>query len=900
MPFIEDDTAIKSKLSQFTLPALPICELDNCLQNHATLITANQRLARFRLQQFEKAQVQAGKAAWHTPHIMSWSVWLQELWQTHHAGQTGLLLSPQQETLFWRDVVNHDEQAHVLNPKALAKQAMDAWQILADYGIDPSCLLSGGEEHLALHRWAKEVQTRIAEMNPDFVQQSNKLQHLQQAITQPSSSQIIVDGFDTFHPAQISFFKHLQALGYQIFETTQDSEPAMPHLQVYHDEEAELRLVCQQIRAITAQDKHKTIGVFVPDLEQRAVQVSQILSEELAPELSTRPETDLEGQYFNLSLGSVLAKQPMIQAGLNLLALSIQPSLDVQTYSDMLHSPYLKGFDDEQMQRAALDKQLRANNYQHINVTQLLYVAQHSELSLPIFEDILHDLMGQPSEANGEILSFSGKQYFSAWLQQADHVLQNFGWADLAEISFEMAQLQGWKDMIHQLSGLDDFCGKLTWPEALGRLQEYAFEQLFRPAPGLANIQVMGFLEASHLRFDEAFIISMDDQTWPPAAKPHPLIPVDIQVQYQTPHANSEREWIYAQHVWQHLLHVSPALHVSYAKVREHQDMQPSPLLLGLEKAQDTPLSSQRYASHLQQQQPKLESIDDKANPVSNDESVRGGTGILAAESACPFQAFAKYRLKLEGIEIPCKGLNSREQGTLLHKVLEIFWHKHPSQQRLLDLIDAKILDAEIQSCISNAWSSLSRFIDKDTQQLEQERLSRLIRDWLHLEAERAPFKVVEREVWRDVKLGDLVLHTKLDRVDMDKQGHRMILDYKTGESTAGKALSERPDAPQLPAYLLAEQDKGLTVDALAFAQVRFQGMGFKGFAQEDGLLPSIKVYKGRKDAPQDWDALTQHWRESLNNLADEFMAGEAEVSPKNAQACTYCDFEGLCRIQRI
>ncbi len=590
----------------------------------------------------------------------------------------------------------------------------------------------------------------------------------------------------------------------------------------------------------------------------------------------------------------------MIQAGLTLLSLSIQPDLDASTYSDILHSPYLKGFAGEQMQRAALDKHLRSKNYAHIHLSQCLNIIHHGDLKLPVLEEVLQGFLELLSAKQGSAPNFSDKQYFSAWLQQAEHILQHFGWPEQAETPFEIAQLQAWKALIHQLSSLDDFCGKLTWPEALGRLQEYAFEQLFRPAPGLANIQVMGFLEASHLRFDEAFIISMDDQTWPPAARPHPLIPVEIQVQYQTPHANSEREWIYAQHVWQNLLHVSPTLHVSYAKVREHQDMQPSPLLLRLEKAQDMPLSSQRYASHLQQQQPKLEPIDDKANPVSNDESVRGGTGILAAESACPFQAFAKYRLKLEGIEIPCKGLNSREQGILLHKVLEIFWHKHPSQQRLLDLISAKMLDTEIQSCIANAWSSLERFIDKDTQQLEQERLSRLVRDWLHLEAERPPFKVVEREVWRDVKLGDLVLRTKLDRVDMDKQGRRMILDYKTGESSASKALGERPDAPQLPAYLLAEQDKGLIVGALAFAQVRFQGMGFKGFAQEDGLLPSIKVYKGKKDAPQDWDALTQHWRESLNNLADEFMAGEAEVRPKNAQACTYCDFEGLCRVQRI
>ncbi len=278
MPPIEDDINIKSKQDELTCDTLPICELHNYLCNHATLITANQRLARFRLQQYEQKQIQAGKTAWHTPRIMSWPAWLQTLWQEHQAKQTRVLLGRQQEALFWRDVVSHDEQIYVLNPKALAKQAMDAWQILADYLIDPSCLLSGGEEHLALYRWGKEIQVRITQANPAFVQQSEALQHLQQHIMIPYSDTIIVDGFDMFYPAQVTFFKHLQSLGYPILETIQDAKPATPHLHVYHDEEAELRAVCQHIRAIVTRDKSKTIGVFVPDLEQRAAQINQIFS----------------------------------------------------------------------------------------------------------------------------------------------------------------------------------------------------------------------------------------------------------------------------------------------------------------------------------------------------------------------------------------------------------------------------------------------------------------------------------------------------------------------------------------------------------------------------------------------------------------------------------------------
>jgi len=891
MMAVFEDFNVEPTTSIISITPIQAHDLKDKLEQKTVLITANQRLARFRLKQYETSQIAQGKKAWQTPHIVSWSVWLQELWV---ANQAGVLLSSQQEALFWRDVVGSDEEAHVLNAKALAKQAMDAWQILSDYAIDTSCLLSGGEEHIALHRWAEAVQVDIQQQNSNFVQRHELLGKLEKSILKHCSQSIILDGFDTLSPKQVQFLTHLQDLGYVVYEVSQETHTAQPCMQTYHDEEHELRLVCQKIRQNLEGKPNQLIGLFVPDLEQRASTVRQILSEELAPELSLKSATDLDGAYFNLSMGSVLAKQPLIQSVMRLLSLTVQSTLDSQTITGLLYNPYLKGFTDERVNRATLDKHIRANNNQNISLSQLLYIAQHDDLATPIFEETIQLLNAHLSESK----LFSGRKYLSAWLEVASQVLEDFSCFDNIELSFEIAQLQGWKDMLHQLSCLDDFCGKITWAEALGRLQEQAFEQIFRPAPGLANIQVMGFLEASNLKFDEAFIISMDDHTWPPAARPHPLIPVDIQVKYQTPHANSDREWLYAQTVWQNLMHVAPILHVSYAKTRDNQDVQPSPLLLGLEQEESASFSTHRFATQLQAQQVSLVDIDDATLSVDKVESIRGGTGVLASQSACSFQAFAKYRLKLEALEQPTRGLNSREQGILLHQALENFWQKNPSQKLLIDFIDAKALDAEIQSCISNAWASLHRLVAKDTQWLEERRLSRLIRDWLLLEAEREPFKVIEREVWRDVQLGGLVLHTKLDRIDVDKDGHRIILDYKTGESVASKALGERPDAPQLPAYLLAEQAKGLTVDAIAFAQVRMQGMGFKGFAKEDKVLPKLKAYKGRKDQPEDWDDLTQHWQETLHNLADEFMAGEAIVAPKNTQSCTYCDFSGLCRIQ--
>ncbi|MDX8384320.1 MAG: PD-(D/E)XK nuclease family protein, partial [Ghiorsea sp.] len=666
----------------------------------------------------------------------------------------------------------------------------------------------------------------------------------------------------------------------------------------YQHEEEEIRQVCQQIRSLLDQHPDANIGIFVPNLEQCAQQISRICSQELAPALSLQASDDSQGDYFNISVGSVLAKQPMIQAAFTLLSLTIKPQLQYQDISELLLNPYIIGYQEEATDRAKLDAYLRAHNNDQLSLQQLLASCQQTELLLPVFQQYLQHLHQQISHAN----DFSAKHKLSHWVMVSETLLAHFQWHEQASSAHERTQVQNWRDLMQELTALDDFCEPLSWSEALGRLQEYAFEQLFRPAPGQANIQIMGLLEAANLHFDHAFIIGMDELTWPPAAKPHPLIPIDIQVAHQTPHANSEREWVFAQSVWQHLLHVSPDIHISYANTRDHQEVQASPLLQQLSVENISPLPSFRYAASLQQQHVDLQYISDKSIAIAATDSIKGGTGILKAQSACAFQAFAAYRLHLKTVETPSKGLNSSEQGVLLHAALEYFWQQHKAQRNLLILIQQGQLESSIQTCIQQAWSSIHRPIAFAIKALEEKRLASLLLQWLTFESQRPAFKVTNFEVWRDVKLGSkqqkLTLHTKIDRLDSDAEGKRLILDYKTGKSTASKALGERPDEPQLPIYFVAESQLGNAVDGVAFAQVRSFDLSFQGFAQAKGALPNIKAFKGKKDQPQDWHELSCQWQEVLDRLADEFLAGNADVAPKNSPSCQYCDFSGLCRYE--
>ncbi len=869
-------------------PVFPL-QLYAELDQGAVLITSNQRLSRFRLQAFETEQQRQHKRSWPTPKILPWSAWIQQQWLS-----SGLApcLSPEQESLLWRRTILEDPQTEVLNPKALSKQAMEAWKILSDYQIDPSCLQESGEEHLALWRWGDSVQKKT-----DYFLQHQVLEQLSRSIQQTIPKRMILDGFDSFAPAQLSYFRHLQALGTTLLITQSDRPEAELSFAAYPDEDSELRDICFKVRQLIKAKPQLQVGILIPGLEQRAERVARVCREELAPSLPLQLGHKTQGNYFNLSLGSPLARQPMVQTAFDLLSLLGKQQIQHREFSKLLLNPYIHGHGAETHQRASLDKAFRDSNQFTLSLKQFISWCEQSDKEAHEFSKLLQTI----SELQQKSL-FSGKQRLSQWLMHIEHILQQLNWQQQAECGDELAQLQSWSKLIEQLTRLDDYCGEVSWHEAIGILHEHAQDQVFRPNPSQANIQIMGLLEASNLYFDHLFIIGMDDLNWPPAAKPHPLIPFYIQTLYKTPHSNSEREWEYAQAVWKNLLHISPIIEVSFAKTTNNQDVQLSPLLQHGKQEPETEIhQSQRYSLALQQQQASLTDIAESQWPVLPQEKVRGGTGLLKAQASCAFQAFVLHRLNLTPLQLPSPGLNAAEQGIILHAALELFWKKVKTQSRLLQLDDTA-RNNTIRECIDHSWSSLNRVVPFVIRSLETQRLFQLISRWLTFETQRNPFEVKAFEEWRNIRIGTgqkLALHTKIDRIDRDGEGHCIILDYKTGESSASKAVGEQLSEPQLPTYFMAEKTLQHPVDAVAFAQVRNGAMAFKGFAREDHILPGIKAFKGKKDQPENWEELSAEWHDVIHRLADEFMAGESAVLPKHSQSCNYCQLAGICQIYR-
>jgi probable DNA repair protein len=291
-----------------------------------------------------------------------------------------------------------------------------------------------------------------------------------------------------------------------------------------------------------------------------------------------------------------------------------------------------------------------------------------------------------------------------------------------------------------------------------------------------------------------------------------------------------------------------------------------------------------------------IEATEDAvAPPLSACAALSGGTGVITDQSACPFRAFALHRLDAQSPEAPHAGLDAMERGVLVHRVLASAWGELKTKTRL-DAIAAEDLDALLARAAEEAVNRVKRqrpaTLAGRFAEVEKARLAQLARAWLEMErdARGADFTVVAVEDKRQLVIGPLTLRGKLDRVDELEDGRRLVIDYKSNADSAGAWLGERPDAPQLPLYLVASEPAAA---AIAFAQVKAGAMKFAALAADETLLP---VFKSLPDIG--WDAQITAWRAVLEVLATRFAAGEAAVHPKNPHTtCRNCDLQPLCRI---
>ncbi|HLJ79564.1 MAG TPA: PD-(D/E)XK nuclease family protein, partial [Acidobacteriaceae bacterium] len=599
---------------------------------------------------------------------------------------------------------------------------------------------------------------------------------------------------------------------------------------------------------------------------------------------------------YEFSLGQPLADMPVIRAAILLLRWVAQPLAETEI-SWLLLSGFVAGTAASGFAVARHDASQRRRSLLIPERTLAEYLPALA--GKPDLRSVWEHLgaVQQSAEAN----HFRDQpRHASAWTELAQHVLGKAAWpGDRPLSSFEFQAVQRWERLLDEVAALDFDDSQYAYADFLKMLETYASEAVFAAESHDPQVQFTGPLESSGQQFDAIWFMGADDVAWPQRGHLHPLLPPSVQRQFGMPSVTPDDDWNLAHRVTGRLLRSAPQVVFSYAEREKEGELRPSPLIAALFADEARSVDPDCAEPHVA----NLEPVPDLQNlPWPQDQNA-GGAGVLRSQSACPFQAFAVRRLGAEPLECAEWGLDPAEKGSVLHKVLERLFREHiHGHTDLVQLLDANrigtLLDAAIDTelaryTMDDPWPAA--YLDA-----ERRRLRVRIVDWLACEAKRFPFTVEECErKLPDVHVGDLRMSLRADRIDMLEDGSRVILDYKSGEVSAAMWKGDRPDEPQLPLY--AAFGNVESVSGVLLARIRAGKTGFDGRMRDARaqLVPDLSSQTGIVQEPYT-EAMRAEWARVLQNLAAQFLRGEAAVDPREPAVCQQCRLQSLCRVAEI
>ncbi len=861
----------------------------------------------------EKSSENTGESVCETPQVFTWQGWLQHILM--HSGDLPLPLNEVQERLLWERVIARDMRDDMRKRLApahnqgalsgLATQAAAAYRLICEYRI-PIAELKGShsEESEALARWIeamrKQLQTPGLKGRIVSADLGQCILHASQHIN--VSPSMMLDGFETYSPLQAALLQAMQHAGSKLYRMINDAPRAQPILTACADDDAQYLHIAARVRRLLDEQADMRIAIVVCD--QAAIPgLRRVLDALLMPEATS----DAGTQAVNTP-GMALIELPLLRQLLHVLALAGEQVVSFADFSRLLCSPYLRGAFAERDARALLDADLRERNRHRLSFSGLLQSLQAKTQQAQAMPELVLLLRALNDWHDA-------RKSAGDWVRDVHGLLQKLGfvqWTDAQQPSdeqkknaqkrtdHEIRQMNAFRDVLTSLAAADVFGERLPWRRFFSLLRAACARQSLMLSAYFPNVNILPLEKTAGLRFDYLLLHGLDEEAMPQVPRPQAMLLASLQKKYRLPMSHAALAFSTSQWRWNGFLQAAPHVEVCFAGQRDERQALVSPFVADV--LAQPPLTDD-FSPALAAQEAFN---DDACIAMQEDEDIGGGVGILHDQSACPFRAFATYRLAIRALGETTPGIEPRIKGSLLHLALEFIWQRISSQQQLLALSQTACDDLLAQA-VAYAWAESRTAMDTQIRRVEGKRMQRILGEWLDIERARPPFRVLATEKKYTLRLpfadkvcdasdGEHIsIHIKADRIDMDDAGQRIMLDYKTGApQSPAKWMGERMEEPQLPVYALAEAD----VQAVAFARVRSGDMGFEGLSAEDVGVPGIKAYVGkREDMPADWPALTAAWRASVNGLAEEFIAGRADVSPRDAKACHYCTFMGLCRI---
>ena len=835
------------------------------------------------------------------PKIQTLDNWIANEYQDflmREAANEFLILNGIEEKILWEKIIRDDlrkrQEKKITDITNIAQQVINANRIISNYHINHNEL----QKHIAYKEpkyfleWRKEFQKECSKnqliTKYDFL---NVFTSLQKEKTIIENENILFVSLDKSKPSHKNLFEALQKNNEVSNDLEAEKFKSIPKVHAFQNYDHEISAVVEWINKNKSKNKNKLL-IMSPALEKFQVNLQNKIDRSIQPNIFS----DIQAKsILNTSLKRPLSAEPIIRAAIICIKINENKLLSVKELNELLlFDNWVSSASYESKQHFANAlKETKKNYISLVNLQMLLRDKKSTDQkhNFQKLENIFKIIQNNQNKWPKHNKASSWNKLIYSFLE-----IINFGKVNNL-LSFENNNIKLLFKVINQLSNSKITPNKLSLSEYVSYLEYYLENFVPNQINEDSTIDIYGFYENPTREYDAIWLMNMNDNFWPNQEEYNPFLSKKIQEKNNLFNASYHKQFY--QDKVARLSKLSKELSISFSLRDNDISLSPSPW--NKEKIIIHRLFENQSRSLVEENQCYVTDHQAPAIKVSNELIIKSGCKTIENQNKCPAWAFYANRLGCSRYEEDEQyEITRRSEGTLVHRILELFWRNCKTSDQLLSYDDGE-LSNNLEIAISEALSEFElehNELDSRLLSMEQNFLKSLIYSWLKEEKTRPKFSIHALEKSYAIKISKLKFNIRIDRIDFINKKNKLLIDYKTAKNpTSRKELfSDSLEDLQLPIYACFIPIKDLS--GIAIGHINRDKINLYGIlANDSNSIAKQLNSKIDNSNITDWDMLIKVWKERIEAIAEHYLSGDASVKFKERIDFTYCDVLSLLRL---